>query len=59
MELGATLPWFSIVPFIGMLLSIAIFPLVRPEWWEKHQLGVALFWSLCFLIPFVVGYGLD
>ena len=43
---SATLPVWSIIPFAGMLLSIAIVPLVRPEWWEKHMLGVAFAWSL-------------
>lgn len=57
MELGNTLPVWSIVPFAGMLLSIAIFPLVKGEWWEKHQLHVAAFWSLVFLVPFTAVYG--
>ena len=58
MDIGQTLPLFSIAPFVGMLLSIAIFPLVKEEWWEKHQLHVAIFWSLLFLIPFVFFYGM-
>lgn len=57
MELGQTLPIWSIVPFVGMLLSIALFPLVKGEWWEKHQLLVAGAWSLVFLVPFVFAYG--
>lgn len=57
MELGDTLPIWSIAPFAGMLLSIAIFPLVKGEWWEKHQLHVAAFWSLLFLVPFAFAYG--
>ncbi len=57
MEIGETLPLWSCVPFAGMLLSIAIFPLVKGEWWEKHQLHVAIFWSLIFLVPFVAVYG--
>ena len=32
MELGDTLPIWSIVPFAGMLLSIALFPLFKAEW---------------------------
>ena len=59
MDIGATLPIYSIIPFVGMLLSIAIFPLVKAEWWEKHQLGVAIFWSLVFLVPFTIGYGIE
>ena len=51
MELGQTLPIWSIIPFAGMLLSIAVFPLVKAEWWEKHQLLVSLAWALLFLVP--------
>ena len=25
------------IPFAGLLLCIAVMPLVKPEWWEKHQ----------------------
>jgi len=57
MELGQTLPIWSIIPFAGMLLSIAIFPLVKGEWWERHQLLVALAWALVFLVPFLFAYG--
>ena len=59
MDIGATLPIYSIIPFVGMLLSIAIFPLVKAEWWEKHQLAVAIFWSLVFLVPFTIAYGME
>ena len=58
MDIGNTLPLWSIIPFAGMLLSIAIFPLVKGEWWEKHQLHVALFWSVIFLVPFTIFYGI-
>ena len=59
MELGQTLPIWSIIPFAGMLLSIAIFPLVKAEWWERHQLLVSLAWALLFLVPFVFAYGAE
>lgn len=58
MEIGQTLPIWSIIPFTGMLLSIAIIPLVKGEWWEKHQLQTALFWSVLFLVPFTLAYGM-
>jgi Na+/H+ antiporter NhaD/arsenite permease-like protein len=39
-------PIWSVVPFIAMLLSIAILPIVLPEWWDKNRnktiLSVAL-----------------
>jgi len=56
-NLGLELPIWSILPFLGMLLSIAIFPLVKPHWWEKNFLGVALFWAMVFLVPFAIGFG--
>lgn len=56
-NLGESLPIWSVLPFVGMLLSIAIFPLVKPEWWEHHMLKVVIFWSLVFLIPFGIGFG--
>ena len=58
-EIAATLPWFSVLPFAGMLLSIAIFPLVKGEWWERNQLKVALFWAFVFCVPFGIAYGID
>lgn len=56
-EIGSVLPVWSVIPFVGMLLSIAIFPLVKSEWWEKYQLHVAIFWSLLFLVPFGIAFG--
>lgn len=58
MDIGQILPIWSIIPFVGMLLSIAIFPLAKPEWWERRQLQVAIFWSLIFLVPFSIVYGM-
>ena len=56
-NLGDSLPLWSCIPFLGMLLSIAIFPLVKAEWWERNQLFVALGWALVFLVPFGIFYG--
>ena len=50
------LPIWSIVPFVGMLLSIAIVPLIKPEWWERNMLKVSIAWSLIFLVPFAIAY---
>lgn len=56
-ELGSSLPLWSVLPFVGMLLSIAIGPLVNSHWWE-HNIGkVSAFWSLVFFIPFFIVYG--
>jgi Na+/H+ antiporter NhaD/arsenite permease-like protein len=56
-NLGELLPVWSVFPFVGMLLSIAIFPLIKPEWWEHHMLKVVVFWSLVFLVPFGFAFG--
>ena len=46
------LPWA--IPFLGMLLSIAIFPLVAHDFWHHHRGKVAAFWALLALIPIAV-----
>lgn len=56
-DLGAILPLWSVIPFAGILLSIAIFPLVAPEFWHHHYPKVSAFWALCFAIPFILSYG--
>ena len=56
-ELGTSLPLWSCIPFAGMLLSIAIVPLIKGEWWEKNKKWVVIFWSALFIIPFAIKYG--
>ncbi len=56
-ELGAELPLWSVIPFVGILLSIAIFPLVAEDFWHHHFGKVSAFWALLFAVPFVFGYG--
>ncbi len=55
--LGAALPLWSVIPFVGMLLSIAIFPLVAPDWWHHHFPKVSAGWALVMAIPFVAVFG--
>ena len=54
--LGRVLPLWSVLPFVGILLSIAIFPLVAPVFWHHHFGKVSAFWALVFAIPFYVAY---
>jgi Na+/H+ antiporter NhaD/arsenite permease-like protein len=35
--MGAQLPEWSVLPFIALLLSIAIMPLFAAHWWEKNH----------------------
>ncbi|KXS13258.1 hypothetical protein M427DRAFT_71487 [Gonapodya prolifera JEL478] len=46
------------VPFIGLLLSIAIGPLAIPHLWEHWYPLFTAVWSLAFFIPFAVQYGI-
>ena len=39
------------IPFAGMLLSIAIFPVLAGDFWHHNFGKVAAFWAACFLIP--------
>jgi Na+/H+ antiporter NhaD and related arsenite permeases len=54
---GAALSVWWAVPFICMLLSIAVLPLALPEVWAEHYGKIALLWALAFLAPcaFVAG----
>lgn len=46
------------VPFVGMLLSIALMPLLTPHFWHQHYGKVSAFWALSFLVPFALTFGL-
>ena len=45
------------IPFAGLLLCVAVMPLVKGEWWESHQPIVVAFWIILMIIPFAVVYG--
>jgi len=53
-QLGYRLPYYSMLPFALMLLSIALFPLANPHWWEHNRnkaiiaaaLGIPTAWYL-------------
>ena len=54
---GAKLPIWSIIPFVGILLSIAIFPLVLDSHFLVHHGGkMSLVWSLVFAIPYLIAF---
>ena len=46
------------LPFAGMLLSIALLPLLVPHFWHQHFGKVAAGWSLAMLLPFALVFGL-
>ena len=54
---GSKLPIWSIVPFVGILLSIAILPLVLDSHFLVHHGGkMSLVWALAFAIPYLIAF---
>ncbi len=56
---GAALNLLWGIPFVGILLSIALFPLLAPTFWHHHFGKISAAWGAAFLLPFAVGFGLD
>ena len=54
---GARLPIWWIIPFVGILLSIAIFPLVLDSHFLVHHGGkMSLAWGLIFAVPYLIAF---
>lgn len=56
---GATMGLGWALPFAGMLLSIALGPILFPHLWEHHYGKFAAFWALLVLVPLVWLRGFD
>jgi Na+/H+ antiporter NhaD/arsenite permease-like protein len=54
---GGALSLVWSLPFAGLLLSIALLPLLAPHFWEHHFGKVAAFWALLFLLLCAVAFG--
>jgi Na+/H+ antiporter NhaD/arsenite permease-like protein len=54
---GAALGAWWGLPFAGVLLSIALMPLLLPKLWHRHFGKIALGWALLFLLPFAALHG--
>jgi len=54
---GAALSPLYALPFAGLLLSIALLPLVLPKLWHHHFGKIAAGWALALLIPFGLAHG--
>jgi len=48
--------WWSL-PFAGVLLSIALFPLFAVRIWHHHYGKITAAWALAFFVPFVLVFG--
>jgi Na+/H+ antiporter NhaD/arsenite permease-like protein len=54
---GRMLGFAWAIPFIGILLSIALLPLLAHHFWEHHQGKIAAFWGLLVLVPMALVFG--
>ena len=54
---GTTLRWPWALPFIGVLLTIAVGPLLFPRFWHHHYGKLAFAWSVLTLAPLAALYG--
>ena len=54
---GALLSVWWGLPFAGLLLSIALLPLLAPTLWHHHFGKVAAGWALAFLLPCALVFG--
>jgi Na+/H+ antiporter NhaD/arsenite permease-like protein len=54
---GSALSAAWAIPFAGLLLSIALCPLLVPAVWHHHFGKITAGWSLAFLLPFAAVFG--
>ncbi len=50
-------PLWTCIPFVGILLCIALFPILKPAVWEKRMLVIILFWSALTIVLLSIKYG--
>jgi Na+/H+ antiporter NhaD/arsenite permease-like protein len=55
---GRVLGLAWVIPFAGILLSIALFPLLAPRLWHHHYGKIGAGWAAAFLFPFALAHGL-
>jgi Na+/H+ antiporter NhaD/arsenite permease-like protein len=55
---GAALSPLWVVPFAGILLSIALMPVTAPGFWHHHFGKTTAFWASALLVPLALNYGL-
>ena len=56
---GASLSWPWVLPFAGILLTIALGPLAFPQLWHRHYGKFAFVWAALALAPMAALYGAD
>jgi Na+/H+ antiporter NhaD/arsenite permease-like protein len=55
---GAALTWPWALPFIGILTTIAVAPLLAPKIWRRHYGKLAFVWAALAVVPLAALYDL-
>jgi len=55
---GAAMGWPWVLPFLGILLSIATGPLLFRKIWHHHYGKIVFAWALLTLLPLAVAFGI-
>ena len=55
---GSQISFLWGIPFVGLLLSIAVWPLIKPHFWEEHYGKITAFWSLLLIGSLFIKFGL-
>jgi Na+/H+ antiporter NhaD/arsenite permease-like protein len=55
---GAALTWPWALPFIGILTTIAVAPLLAPKLWRRHYGKLAFVWAALAVVPLAALYDL-
>ena len=56
---GSRLNLMWAIPFAGILLSIALMPLMVPSFWHHHFGKISAAWTLAFFLPFAYFFGVN
>ena len=56
---GSRLSLVWAMPFAGILLSIALMPVMAARFWHQHFGKVSAAWALAFLLPFAYYFGVE
>ncbi len=56
---GGSLSLLWGLPFVGILLSIALFPLFAEDFWHHHFGKISAAWASLLLIPMVISFGFE
>jgi len=56
---GSALSLLWCIPFAGLLLSLALGPILAEKLWHAHYGKIAAAWTVIFLVPFLFVFGLS